>query len=214
LCSATLECAEALFGLDTALQQGRLSLAGDAVASFPGQNQLLAALTTIRGCLLFTTRLQLPRNDAFRIAKSFLQLAFGSGQAALAAAAEAARAVAPDRYSEAHVRKMLTSSIVVVFSIGTLLPTSRTTSARPEPIEFPCYSMAAQAESWVPWLATVADAMLLCYTPPGKTGQGWLGTERGVFQPWPHAGSACCYRLKWRRLLPRVRCRRARLAWS
>jgi hypothetical protein len=174
-----LDCAEALSGLDTALKEGQLSLAGNAVASFPVQNQLLAALITIKGCTLFTARLQLPRNDAFRVAKAFLQLAFGSGQAALAAAVEAARAAAPDRRAGAHLCKLLTSSNWAVFSAGYLLPDSQNPSAQGEQSGFPCYSMAARAESWVPWLATAADAMLLCYTPPGKAGQGWLGVAEG-----------------------------------
>jgi hypothetical protein len=175
-----LDCAEALSGLDTALKEGQLSLAGNAVASFPVQNQLLAALITIKGCTLFTARLQLPRNDAFRVAQGFLQLAFGSGQAALAAAAEAARAAAPDRRAEAHVCKLLTSSILAVVSTGTLLPAGHNLSARDGQSDSPCYFMAVRAESWVPWLATVADAMLLCYTPPGKAGQGWLGAAGGA----------------------------------
>jgi hypothetical protein len=179
LCSATLECVEALAGLEAALLQGRLSLAGNAAAGVTGQNQLLAALITITGCSLVTAHLQPPRNDAFRVAKSFLQLAFGLGQAALAAAVEAVRAATPDRRAKAHVRKLLTHSTLVVVNVATLLPVRQMPSAVKRESDSPCYFMAAQAESWVPWLATVADAMLLCHTPPGKAGQGWLGAAEG-----------------------------------
>jgi hypothetical protein len=206
-----LECAEALSGLDTALQQSWLSLDGDAIVSVTGQNQMVAALNTITGCLLFARHLQLSRNDAFRVAKGFLQLAFGSGQAALAAAAEAARAAAPNRHLEAHVSMLLTSSTWVVFTAGRLLPARQHPSAQGEQPESSCYSMAARAESWLPWLATVADAMLLCYTPPGKTGAGCWALHEGL-RSMPRAGSACCCRLMWLRLLPWVCCRRVSLA--
>jgi hypothetical protein len=139
---------------------------------------VLTALLTVQGSLAVARRLALPRNDAFRLARGFLQLAFGAGEAVLTAMVATLRPAAMQRGWDLRSVDLLRLLLSIVVAIGCLVPDSNSedTSEQSAPYISRLFAaLAPRDESRLAWLAAIADAALACYPPGGKHGGGGSG---------------------------------------
>jgi hypothetical protein len=208
LCSKLVEVCKALEALNTRLLRPRTATGGGqppallnepSVALMTRLDAALIAIDAFGGIAAF---LDVSKKDAARIARPALQLVFGACHAALVAATAGRQSA-----QRSELAGWLSGSFPAYAShcleAGSSLVLKQFKTSEEGLVFGPT---VAPADVLVPWLASVAGALLVCYPRPGV-----CGCAAGLRTPVCPAAAACLHR-------PQLSCAclpaRASLLWE